>query len=219
MEISQKNICIPKGFIVFISGVPGAGKTTISYELLCLFEQFRIVEETDLIRETLRGYNSYLETYESDEISSLDNNVIIFDHNKLLSFGEAKLQCKHMKNSLVNIVKRQQRKGISTIINGVHIIPEVLGESFTNSGIIFINLHITNEKTFYKRISERNPNSYMLNQIPLIYKTNLDLFESTMRLSKLNDNKYHNIDVTNLSIKETMQKVFHIIENITNLQR
>ena len=26
--------CVPDGFIVFISGVPGVGKTTTSYELL-----------------------------------------------------------------------------------------------------------------------------------------------------------------------------------------
>ena len=29
-----KSIIIPDGLIVFISGVPGMGKTTISYELL-----------------------------------------------------------------------------------------------------------------------------------------------------------------------------------------
>ena len=52
---------IPKGFIVIISGVPGVGKTTIYYELLKRFDCFRIIEETDLMREILRGYNKYIE--------------------------------------------------------------------------------------------------------------------------------------------------------------
>ena len=51
---------IPDGLIVFISGVPGVGKTTISYELLKNIGKFRIIEETDLVREILRGYNNYL---------------------------------------------------------------------------------------------------------------------------------------------------------------
>lgn len=52
---------IPEGFIIFVSGVPGVGKTTISYELLKRFNVFRIIEETDLIREVLLGYNAFLE--------------------------------------------------------------------------------------------------------------------------------------------------------------
>ena len=57
MDLVQNNYeCfeIPEGFIVFISGVPGVGKTTISYELLKRCNSFRIIEETDLIREVLR---------------------------------------------------------------------------------------------------------------------------------------------------------------------
>ena len=53
---------IPEGFVLFISGVPGVGKTTISYELLKKINAFRIIEETDLIREILLGYNEYLRT-------------------------------------------------------------------------------------------------------------------------------------------------------------
>ena len=47
--------------IFLISGVPGVGKTTLSYELLKRFSTFRIIQETDLIREILRGYNEYLQ--------------------------------------------------------------------------------------------------------------------------------------------------------------
>ena len=48
-----------KNLILLISGVPGAGKTTISYELLKKMDYFRIVQETDILREIIRGYNDF----------------------------------------------------------------------------------------------------------------------------------------------------------------
>ena len=36
---------IPDNLVVFICGVPGMGKTTISYELLKKYDKFRIIEE------------------------------------------------------------------------------------------------------------------------------------------------------------------------------
>ena len=54
-SIINSNNIIPDNLIIFVSGVPGMGKTTISYELLKKFSKFRIIEETDLIREILTG--------------------------------------------------------------------------------------------------------------------------------------------------------------------
>lgn len=34
---------IPNGFILFLSGVPGVGKTTLSYQLLKQYDGFRIM--------------------------------------------------------------------------------------------------------------------------------------------------------------------------------
>ena len=56
-DIMYKN---KTNLIILISGVPSAGKTTISYELLRRINCFRIVQETDILREILRGYNQFL---------------------------------------------------------------------------------------------------------------------------------------------------------------
>ena len=69
---------------------------------------------------------------------------------KLLSFTEVSLQCTHMKKSIIKIIERQQRKGISTIINGVHIVPEILAELGEKKNIIFINLFISDENKFLR---------------------------------------------------------------------
>lgn len=208
---TEKLLGLPKGFIVFLSGVPGVGKTTISYELLKCAECFRIIEETDILRDALRGYNSFIRKGVNASLQPLLDNAEIFDHTKLLSFEEAKQQCAIMKNSFDNIITRQQRKGISSIINGVHVIPEVLKEFAANSNIIFINLYVSNQEALYNRLLKRDPNSYMLKHIPYIFSSNLDLYHSTDVLAKQTPNSFYNIDVTTSDLEEALSEVITCI--------
>lgn len=207
----EKSFLIPPGFIVFISGVPGVGKTTISYELLKRCNAFRIIEETDLVREILRGYNSYLTNICPCQNQYIMERIKISDHTKLLSLDEAKKQCEIMFSSIEYIVNRQKRKGISSIINGVHIIPETLNGLVDNKNTIYINLYINNEQELYKRLVNRDPESYMLEHIPFIYQTNIDLYNSTDKLSKDYNYVFNNIDVTALSLDETINKIMQLI--------
>ncbi len=191
---------LPNDLIVFISGVPGVGKTTISYELLKLYKEFRLVEETDIIREVLRGYINRLE--KSYDFFS-DN---IYSHDIFLSYEMAKQQCKIMKDSILNIVKRQQRKKIPTIINGVHIIPEELYLSMPNSNILYINLYIDSEESLRNRLKERNSQKYTRECIPFLYQTNIDLNNSFHRIPKDSCN-WHSINVSALSVQETLFEI------------
>lgn len=202
---------IPEGFIVFISGVPGVGKTTISYELLKRCNSFRIIEETDLIREVLRGYNSFLGKRFPTQSSDILCQVRITDHIKLLSLDEAKQQCELMRSSFENIAARQQRKGIPSIINGVHIVPETLNGIVDNHNVIFINQYINSEDALRKRLVNRNPNSYMVNHVPFIFKTNQELYFSTMSISKELPYIFHNVNVTESGIDETICKIMVLI--------
>lgn len=202
---------ISDGLIVFISGVPGMGKTTVSYELLKNFSEFRIVEETDIAREILRGYNNYLKTEFGNKIDFVFDKICITDHTKLLTFEEAKSQCEIMLPSFEQIVARQQRKGIATIINGVHIIPEVMDNLVNTNSTIFINLYITDEHEIYKRIYNRDSTSYMLNYIPFIFQTNNALYSSTERIAAKYSNVF-NINVTGMNVDDTIQKILDCIK-------
>lgn len=202
---------IPDDLIIFISGVPGMGKTTISYELLKRFNKFRIVEETDLIREVLRGYNEYLQNEYGNQIDFIFKKIYITDHKKLLTLEEAKFQCNIMKQSFMQIIARQQRKGIATIINGVHVIPEVLHDIADEKKIIFINLYVTNEHEIYDRIYKRDCTSYMLEHIPFIFQTNNELYLSTEKINAKSRTVF-NIDVTGLSIDNTINQIINCIK-------
>lgn len=210
--VQSSDIEIPDGFIVFISGIPGVGKTTISYELLKRYNAFRIIEETDLIREVLRGYNSFLKQEFPMQSYDILSRIKITDHTKLLSLEEAKQQCIFMRSSFESIVDRQKRKGISSIINGVHIIPEILNGLAENRNVIYINLYITNEQALYTRLFNRNPESYMINHIPFIYKANMDLYTSTEKLSVKFPYLFNNVNVTELSVDETISKIMQRME-------
>lgn len=216
MENQSKidTMIIPDNLVIFICGVPGMGKTTISYELLKKYEKFRIVEETDLIREVLRGYNDYLSRKFENQVQFIFEQIYITDHKKLLSFDDAKFQCEIMKTSFEQIVARQQRKGISTIINGVHIVPEVLADMLQNEKVVFINLYVTKEMEIYKRIFSRDSKSYMLEHIPFIFQTNNDLYFSTEKMAVKYRNVF-NVDVTDLSIDSTVSQIVERIRCLT----
>ena len=80
----------------------------------------------------------------------------------------AKNQCKIMKNSIINIIRRQQRKGIPSIINGVHIIPEELYAHLKPSNIVYINLYVDSEKILWSRLKKRDSQKYKLEFVPLL---------------------------------------------------
>ena len=144
---------IPHDTILFISGAPGAGKTSISYGILRRFDCFRIIEETDIMREIIRGYNAFAADYCRDERIS---EINMYDSTVIMSYSEALNQCRIIKNSIRNVVERQQRKKIPTIINGVHIVPKELIRTITSTSTVYINLYVSDFEILKKRLSLRN---------------------------------------------------------------
>lgn len=203
----DKKFILPKNLVVLISGVPGVGKTTISYQLLKIYSQFRLIEETDVMREILRGYNNYLESVYK---LSIDN---IYSHDIFLSYEMAKQQCNIMKKSIINIIKRQQRKEISTIINGVHIIPEELCPETSFPNILYINLYIDSEKELWNRLKKRDSTKYKQECVPLLYQTNIALNKSIYKIQKKSC-MVHSINVSTLSIQETLSEINKIFYQI-----
>ena len=174
--------CLPNNLIVFISGVPGAGKTTLSYELLKKHMEFRLIEETDVIREILRGYQIHLASIGISTPNEIAAHDVFFDYEA------AAQQCRAMRASIVSIVKRQQRKKIPTIINGVHVIPEVLCDSLPITSTIYINLFISSKEVLWSRLQNRNPEKYKKECIPFLYETNVNLHNRTSQLAKKHPN-------------------------------
>lgn len=195
--------------ILFISGVPSAGKTTISYELLKTINYFRIVQETDILREIIRGYNTYLSEDASNTLLDLTEPA---PHTELLSYERAKVQCKIMKNSIVEIVKRQNRKCIPTIICGVHIIPEILYNNITGNNIKYINLYFDCEKDLYSHLKIRDHDKYGPKSLPFLFKMNSELQNNFSFMQSKNPKTFMSINVGKLTIEETVNAIIDFLQ-------
>lgn len=207
--MSSMNKVIRDNMIVFISGVPSAGKTTISYKLLKNFEMFRIVQETDILREILRGYHEYIrENAQIDET----NLISILPHTDLLSYSRAKEQCKAMKYSIEEIVKRQNRKCISTIISGVHIIPEILYKNISGNNIKYVNLYFDCEEDLYSRLKERDEKKYGSKSVSFLFKMNSELQDSMIALQSANPKSFTSVNVGKCSVEETTNIIIDFLQ-------
>lgn len=218
-DIDKLNNMIPSGFIVFISGVTGTGKSTLSNELLRTFDTFRIIEETDLIRETLRGYGEYLQEEFGDKIKPLLESKLITGHKKILTFDDTKQQCLYMRKSIEKIVERQQRRKIPSIINGVHIVPEILDGILGNRNVIYLNLYVDNQNEIYNRLFKRDPSSFTLDYISMFHETNIAIYLSTLKLSRKIEHLFNNINVTNLNAKEVLGIAIEQISKVVKMQK
>ena len=212
-ENQSPKIHIPNGFIVLISGGPGVGKTTVSYALQQKFKEFKIILETDIIREAIRGYNHYLNDQFVEDSMSKKEIFDIKETTKPLTYEELCEQSSHMKKSLEFIISRQKRRKISTIINGVHVIPEILSDICDDDSVLFINLHNHDVDTILNRLKERDPNSFKLNHMENILDKNKQLYESILKLSNQSKYTFQNIDITNISIEEIISKISLCIQN------
>ena len=178
----------PNNMIILISGAPGIGKTTLSHLLLSAFPELLMIEETDIIREILLGYDEYLT---DKKINNLNK---VLDHNVIMDYEMALKQCHIMKASIRNIILRQQRKEIPTIINGVHIIPEILYDYLNFPNIIYIILYTDSQRDLEKHYISRNDHKHP-KSLPLIFDMNKKLFRRSLNL--IGDKK--NVFVINVS--------------------
>lgn len=78
------------------------------------------------------------------------------------------------EKSLINIIKRQQRKQIPSIINGVHIIPEELYAHTSFPNILYIILYVDSEDALWNHLKNRDPQKYTYQCVPFYTKLTLN---------------------------------------------
>lgn len=149
---------IPKDTILMLSGVTCVGKTTTAYEIVKNYLEFRGVSECDLIRTIVRTIYKHL----SEEVY-VDKDELVIKYNTFLefipssNFEVTKLQSEQLLPYVKEIILRQQRKRIPTIIEGNCIVPSTYFPNnqslvWLNKHVVFINLYVSDEE---KHISRR----------------------------------------------------------------
>jgi 2-phosphoglycerate kinase len=162
---------LEKPVIILIGGASGVGKSAVSAEIGRRYGIERFIG-TDLIREIMRymmpkEINPILHESTFNADSSTVNPSI--EDEVIYSFYEqSRIVCKGVDAYIRRIIK----EGLKTVINGVHLIPGLLGAAVENAGSIHLYhyvLHIEDEEEHKHRFhlraegTRRDPNRYIGN--------------------------------------------------------
>jgi len=151
---------IPKGFIIFITGTNGVGKSTIA-ELLGKKLGIISVIEVDDLREVLRSRKDLFdnakmgEEYKQLEVPSFLADSIQLSENSG-GTGSYRRQCEIMTPSILDVACRKQKRQASTIIEGINIMPTELTKHDLNADyVLFVNLKVEPNDRLTKRLKMR----------------------------------------------------------------
>ena len=193
-----------KPLIILIGGASGVGTSSIAFELASRLRLKNLIS-TDMIREVMRKiiskdlspviHKSSFDAYESLRTPSIRIDSVVegfISHVDVVNVG------------IEAIIERSVKEGISTIIEGVHIVPGFIKEDLLeNNNIIIFTLTVDDEEShkqrFYSRCRQpwvkRSLDRYMEN-FPTIRKTQKFLVEQ----AKIHDARI----INNVDINETI---------------
>ena len=193
-----------KPLIILIGGASGVGTSSMAFELASRLRLKNLIS-TDMIREVMRKiiskdlspviHKSSFDAYESLRTPSIRIDSVVegfISHVDVVNVG------------VEAIIERSVKEGISTIIEGVHIVPGFIKEDLLeNNNIIIFTLTVDDEEShrqrFYSRCRQpwvkRSLDRYMEN-FPTIRKTQKFLVEQ----AKIHDARI----INNVDINETI---------------
>lgn len=199
-------MCIPKDVILMLSGVSCVGKTTVAYEIVKNYPVFRRVSEFDLLRTVVRTAYEYLakEAYiDKNELTS--KYSALFESITSSNFDITKLQSEQLLPYVKEIVLRQQRRRIPTIIEGAGIVPNTYFPSnqplsWLNNHVIFINLYISDEE---EHISRRRSRSEERGYHESVSKTEIIISQSRAEKNQL-------LHIQTVELQQIFKNVFSL---------
>lgn len=194
-----------KPLIILIGGASGVGTSSMAFELANRLRLKNLIS-TDMIREVMRKivskelspviHKSSFDAYEAIRTPSIRIDSIIegfISHVDVVNVG------------IEAIIERSVKEGISTIIEGVHVVPGFIkSDLIENNNIIMFTLTVDDEEAhrqrFYSRCRQpwvkRSLERYMEN-FETIRKTQNFLVEQ----AKIHDTRV----INNVDINETIE--------------
>lgn len=148
---------VPKGFLIFITGTNGAGKTTIANKVAKKLGISSVVEVDDL-RESLRSSEEiYRKAGEDDQYELLSISSYLSDriennekNNKQENYIE---QCKLLTKAIKNVALRKQHHGLSSIFEGINILPtDLIEHGISAEYVLFVELKVEPPELLKRRL-------------------------------------------------------------------
>ncbi|MBE6500720.1 MAG: 2-phosphoglycerate kinase [Methanobrevibacter thaueri] len=194
-----------KPLIILIGGASGVGTSSMAFELASRLRLKNLIS-TDMIREVMRKivsqelspviHKSSFDAYEAIRTPSIRIDSVIegfISHVDVVNVG------------IEAIIERSVKEGISTIIEGVHVVPGFIRkELIDNNNIIVFTLTVDDEQAhkqrFYSRCRQpwvKRPLDRYMDNFNTIRKTQNFLIEQ----AKIHDTRI----INNMDINETIE--------------
>lgn len=190
-----------KPLIILIGGASGVGTSSMAFELANRLGLKNLIS-TDMIREVMRKivskdlnpviHKSSFDAYESIRTPSIRIDSVIegyISHVDVVNVG------------IEAIIERSIKEGISTIIEGVHVVPGFIRQDLIdNNNIIIFTLTVENEESHKQRFYTRCRQPWVKRSLER-YMENFETIRKIQRFlieqAKLNDVRViDNVDVT-----------------------
>ena len=191
--------------IILIGGASGVGTSSMAFELASRLRLKNLIS-TDMIREVMRKivskelspviHKSSFDAYESVRTPSIRIDSVIegfISHVDVVNVG------------IEAIIERSVKEGISTIIEGVHIVPGFIRKDLMeNNNIILFTLTVDDEDAHNQRFYSRCRQPWVKRSLER-YMDNFDAIRKTQRFlveqAKIHDTRI----INNVDINETIE--------------
>ena len=194
-----------KPLIILIGGASGVGTSSMAFELANRLRLKNLIS-TDMIREVMRKiiskdlspviHKSSFDAFEAIRTPSIRVDSVIegfISHVDVVNVG------------IEAIIERSVKEGISTIIEGVHIVPGFINKNLLeNNNIILFTLTVDDEDAHRQRFYSRCRQPWVKRPLER-YMDNFETIRKTQRFL-VEQAKIHNTHViNNVDINETIE--------------
>jgi 2-phosphoglycerate kinase len=191
--------------IILIGGASGVGTSSMAFELASRLRLKNHIS-TDMIREVMRKivskdlspviHKSSFDAYESIRTPSIRIDSVIegfVSHVDVVNVG------------IEAIIERSVKEGISTIIEGVHVVPGFIRKDLMeNNNIIVFTLTVDDEESHKQRFYSRCRQPWVKRSLDR-YMDNFDAIRKT-QMFLVEQAKIHDVRVIdNMDINETIE--------------
>lgn len=193
-----------KPLIILIGGASGVGTSSMAFELANRLRLKNIIS-TDMIREVMRKIIS-------KELSPVIHKSSFDAHESLRNpsvMGDAVIEGYISHVDVVNvgieaIIERSVKEGISTIIEGVHIVPGfVRNDLIEDNNIIVFTLTVDDEESHKQRFYSRCRQPWVKRPLDR-YMDNFDTIRKTQQFLVEQAKIYDARIINNVEINETI---------------
>ena len=194
-----------KPLIILIGGASGVGTSSMAFELANRLRLKNLIS-TDMIREVMRKiiskdlspviHKSSFDAFEAIRTPSIRVDPVIegfISHVDVVNVG------------IEAIIERSVKEGISTIIEGVHIVPGFINNDLLeNNNIILFTLTVDDEEAHRQRFYSRCRQPWVKRPLER-YMDNFETIRKTQRFL-VEQAKIHNTHIiNNVDINETIE--------------